>query len=657
MTIRHDRFRIWFPIALSLFALALYWRLFSLLFFWDDAPHFLTYIQPTFADIWANRNGYGYYRPLGFTFYKIAYQWLAWTPFYFYVAEMAMHCASGVLIGRIVRRLMLPSLGSSPADLQLANWYAAAASILFVTYPFSVITLTNIAAMIHPAVTLLTLLAIWAMFHYVDQEGQGRRGGWLLLASICTLCSPFMHENGVTTGTLVSLLLIALLAQRAWRYRWILLLFPLLNLFFIPIWLSVPKANRGVSWVGWESIGSSISFFVQGFTYIFQPLAQRLVLRGWPEMTTIWTTALICLLAAALVLGYRRHWRILFVSFGWLAISMVPSVIGLPYSYIYPSMRLHYFPGVAAVFLMSASAITLAQSFRSPRLRQLAAALVIALGVAIPSVFIWRSLVLHEFALEPIRQMTEIVKQNPTDKYLLINGLDWISYRSTWYPLGHEGAEVMPEYVLPSQIVAINGRMPVTMQEIVYPPLQDRLEHYYYGLNREEIVRRDANGVAEQILQSDRVLLMLYAPEGITVHDVGTVKAGDALIPTTYLANFEGKIFLQSASKQLIDRTLHLQLAWKYLGSDPDATIFRHVLDCEGNLVAQADGDLLGRAMPIALLPAGAEVRDERAIPLDKLSPSGCYRVEVGLYRPDGTRLVSSDSQQQPFENSVVVIP
>ena len=215
----------------------------------------------------------------------------------------------------------------------------------------------------------------------------------------------------------------------------------------------------------------------------------------------------------------------------------------------------------------------------------------------------------------------------------------------------------MPEYVLPSQIVAINGRMPVTMQEIVYPPLQDRLEHYYYGLNREEIVRRDANGVAEQVLQADRVLLMLYAPEGITVDDVGAVKAGDKLTPTTYLANFEGKIFLQSASKQLIDRTLHLQLAWKYLGSDPDATIFRHVLVCEGNLVGQADGDLLGRAMPIALLPAGAEVRDERAIPLDKLSPSGCYRVEVGLYHPDGTRLVSSDSQQQPFENSVVVIP
>jgi hypothetical protein len=88
---------------------------------------------------------------------------------------------------------------------------------------------------------------------------------------------------------------------------------------------------------------------------------------------------------------------------------------------------------------------------------------------------------------------------------------------------------------------------------------------------------------------------------------------------------------------------LALSLYWK-AGSAPDRnvpyTVFVHVRDAAGNIVAQRDsmpGD--GRLPATSWMP-GEYVTDRHVIPLSGSLPPGPYEVALGLYRPDtGARL------------------
>ena len=52
----------------------LYRRILLLPLYWDDAPHYFFVVPNTLRQIWTNQTGYAYYRPLIFTFYKLAFQ-------------------------------------------------------------------------------------------------------------------------------------------------------------------------------------------------------------------------------------------------------------------------------------------------------------------------------------------------------------------------------------------------------------------------------------------------------------------------------------------------------------------------------------------------------------------------------------------------------
>ncbi|MFQ5612667.1 MAG: hypothetical protein ACE5H9_11100, partial [Anaerolineae bacterium] len=71
-----------------------------------------------------------------------------------------------------------------------------------------------------------------------------------------------------------------------------------------------------------------------------------------------------------------------------------------------------------------------------------------------------------------------------------------------------------------------------------------------------------------------------------------------------------------------------------------DFTVFVHVVDQAGSVVAQADGPPAQGAYPTSLWDAGEIIADEREIVLPGDLPPGCYTLLVGLYRPDsGERL------------------
>jgi len=100
-----------------------------------------------------------------------------------------------------------------------------------------------------------------------------------------------------------------------------------------------------------------------------------------------------------------------------------------------------------------------------------------------------------------------------------------------------------------------------------------------------------------------------------------------------------------------------LDLHWQILEGVAEATIFRHVYDCEGKMLAQGDGLALGRTLPFELLPPGSQVRDIRPIAVNSLSEEECLVLAVGLYLPDGERVPAWQADGSAWENAQALLP
>lgn len=85
--------------------------------------------------------------------------------------------------------------------------------------------------------------------------------------------------------------------------------------------------------------------------------------------------------------------------------------------------------------------------------------------------------------------------------------------------------------------------------------------------------------------------------------------------------------------------TLQVRLMWQALAAPGrDYTVFVHLLDGDGKLVAQGDGPPAGGEFPTRIWEAGDQVRDEHMVRLPADARPGPYHVAVGLYTVEGLR-------------------
>ena len=634
-----------FPFGL---ALLLYWRTLSLPFFWDDVPNFDFATTRTITQIWTDVSGFPYYRPVLFTFWKIALAVLPPAPtFLLHAVVIATHALNGVLVGYLARHLV-PGVSASSTD----DWFTGAlAALLFIGFPYAVIPLSHVAAFFHVVVTLLTLSASLAALKFL----QARQRRWLLSALLLTALAPYAHEAGVVAGTIVSLTMVCSRLPLTRSDKWRLGLFPLLSATFFPIWLAIPKTNaQGLSWVGWESLGQSLTFFVQGPTYPLQLLARPLIEQlGWSDLRAVWAAAMPMLVLVIAAVWMSRKWPGIVWGVGWFALTIAPSVVALPFAYIVTSMRLRYYsaPGAALLWAMVMAGLT--ARLPTPRWRYLTASGLILAGLIYPLSFIQEEITLHQFALSPIWQVADAIRRYPNERHLVINLMDWVANVRAWYGLGHEGVEVMASYVGPTQISKVNSGVSANVESAVFPPVQTGMERHYYGLYAEGGVY-DWGTLGAHILNYDRVWLMTYSDQGIVLHEAGAVVNQPANPPAAYLANFEEKVYLVDGHYVLEGQDMIVTLQWRYIGPDPEATILRHIFDCAGNVLGLGDGHALERTLPFYALTPGALVRDVRRIPLEARSPDGCYAVEAGLFRADGSRVRVFAADGSELENAVV---
>jgi hypothetical protein len=87
---------------------------------------------------------------------------------------------------------------------------------------------------------------------------------------------------------------------------------------------------------------------------------------------------------------------------------------------------------------------------------------------------------------------------------------------------------------------------------------------------------------------------------------------------------------------------------------DRDYTVFVHLLDPDGSLVAQDDGPPVKGHYPTSLWAPGEVIIDPRSISLKEL-PSGAYQLRAGMYLLEtGDRLPVVDEAREQLPESAI---
>jgi hypothetical protein len=128
------------------------------------------------------------------------------------------------------------------------------------------------------------------------------------------------------------------------------------------------------------------------------------------------------------------------------------------------------------------------------------------------------------------------------------------------------------------------------------------------------------------------------------------IVAPPAAVSGSTVARLGGQVDLLQPAIQRSGQELHVSLDWLPAGPlERDYSVFLHVLNGAGTLVAQSDGPPAGGEWPARYWLAGVPVHDVREVRLPADLPAGQYRVTAGLYRLDrGERLAASPSGPEP---------
>ena len=656
-----------FWIALSfitppLLALVLYGRVLSFPFFLDDDLNFTWMRGRALLSYWVDSSGYKYYRPITFGMWRLAQIIFGETnTFAFHAIDLITLILIGWLTGYLAAHLH--------RDGEKLNGVAATLAGAFVlTSPF----LPQIISSVSQGLYLYAPFALALTFVTFARYRQTQKLRWAIITVLLGLLIPAIHESLIVVGGLLFVWLVVdqdqntsprregrkdlisfLRELRGWR---IPLIVTLGNVLWFLLWLQIPKLKGdGLGWVGWTSLIQSVAFFLQGLTFPIQPLAQVMMENGWGDVAATLTLGVIGLILLSAILIARGKWRALVIGLTWYAFNAAPMIFGLGFHYMISNMRFLVPPMPAAALLWATVIVAIVETFakRSFVIRHLSFVILISFILLPSSFIIQESMTLHTMSLNSVHDLREIIKANPNQKHLIINPIDWIANNKPHYAMGHETVQILPGYLTLRGLVYANTGVWANVDGVVFDNIKPELKRHWYSLAADS-QNVDWETMATRLPNYDRVWLTRYSDEWVDVVEAGRVESKAPITFASHVASFDGKILLVSAKADVVKNEMRLTLSWQVM-QPIQGEVFRHVLDCEGNVLGLGDGPALGGVYPLWLWRGDDRITDVRFIPLEKLS--ACYRIGIGLYNPrNGQRTIVLDTNQKRFENDVVVV-
>jgi hypothetical protein len=156
---------------------------------------------------------------------------------------------------------------------------------------------------------------------------------------------------------------------------------------------------------------------------------------------------------------------------------------------------------------------------------------------------------------------------------------------------------------------------------------------------------------------ADVGLLAVKNPDSVQMTFPSEVQSSSETLRTTDVA-FGDRIALLGYDYEIREGLLELTLYWQAeLALDENWTVFVHLADSSGEIVAQHDSQPREGRYPTSVWDQGEVVDDRHELPLAAGLRIGDYQVLVGLYSVEtGERLSVSDSQGNPMGDSVPVL-
>ena len=625
-------------LVVGLLAMLLYLRALGFAFFNDDPTGNFAWMEThSLWQLFTSSAGYGFYRPVGFALWKGLY-WL----FDGYQAP-AFHALSLLVHGlnaAMVWWLALALNGRRP--------YAWAAALIFITFPFNYEAVAYEAALFHPLLVFWLLLTL--IFYRFTRL---TRSKWAaVLAHITLILGLFSHENGVFIPlALVGLDWLIWPPKKQWR-DWVLR--PFLPYFIAPtiflgLWLAIPKAGEQAA-PSINRLTGSLVPFLQTLVYPLLPLARLQANQTLPLVFL----ALIVLIVMGLLARWTKNGRLYLFALAWILFSVLPSALFLDPAYVYGSPRLGYLPAVGVALFWALPIPALA---RVPTSKLWTLATIWGLQIIYVLLIIWPPYPFISCQLDFYAQASHIVRQlaaasqatPPETELIFLNVPFYFSSYTAHpdgcpnpYPWTPVGAVVAPEYANLSDFVRINGGEARTTSGYTFPLFAPGWNTFGPEM--------PPDGLRTAVTNAQVFVFDLFS------QNLFDVTAAWQTAPPTgpALATFGAALALRDTAVADTADQLTVTLDWQVL--TPPATpltIFVHVYDANGALIAQHDGPAARGFIPQALWQAGDLIRDEHAISLPPDLPAGTYTIAAGVYDPTSGERVTAVSAGTPLPNNV----
>lgn len=645
-----NRFTRWYWPGLMLWTgllvLISYGSAVNLPFMADDFFHLPFVDTHSFGQIWLTAEGLYYYRPVTFALWKIFALLLGHhDPVVLHAFNLVLHWLNSWLVAWLAGQFWLTG-----ARIDWRRRYLSAT--LFVLFPLSYQSVPWPGALVHVLVTACILVSVAA---YLQARITGRRR-WLVLSWGVALVAPFVHENGVLVGPLLVALELLRRDERMPGWRRIVRTLG----WFVPVilwWLvshAVPITHSSTESLAFRTpytILRNLIYFAQGAAYPLTWLGRSASdWTGSNDFGTAATLAGVALLIAALVQwrgGADRR-----SAFGWLwfGLTALPAIVFLGYSYVSISPRMLTLPSVGLAWLWAEVVLIAFDRLSKLRLAsQLGRAVVVGLAVAVlvqNLAFIIERMNLYRLGGQSIAQTADQLRQADAAgrRAVFVNLPGWIAPTRSTYALGTEGVLLLPSYAPLKGVPQVYLGHAASISAVRIESIQADTP-YYVGLRE---APADLNTIQTE---GSQVFVTSYTAEALAVEPVGVLS--DTLPPGAGLAEFDQAVTLAEANATRTTTGLRIELVWHVQGTvAEDVTAFVHVLDANGQLIAQADGDPLAGTYPFWQWPVGVVTRDIRLVNIPAATT-----VRVGLYsRSSGERLMAVSLNNVPVPDNAAAI-
>ena len=625
---------------------ALYREAIGLPFFFDDMIHLRWLEWHSLPSIWATAEGLGYYRPLTMSVWKVSCLLLGGNdPQLYHGLNLLLHALNTILVAWITWRTY-----RGPGRYA----FPLLAAALFMTFPFSYQAVPSSSSLSKPLIASLVLASV-ALYW----EARRRRSGWLLsLSLLLAVLAPFAYESGVTLPlAILAVEALGRLRREFGRLSW----WP--ALYLVLVWgvglplvmLMEPETGASLRLPDLANLWQNAVYLGQGLVFPIAPLATPLA--DWLPLNEYLLVALVNALGlVALWASYRwrGHLDLFWYGLSWFGVGVLPLWLMLDFRYVITSPRILYLGGVGSALIWAGLPVLL--WFRRPfRTWARVLAAIIVVGMLVFNVaYVRHRMVLAEAVATPLWQAAEAAREQGAGASLLyLNVPAWVAPKTPVYRIGTEGLTFIPEYVRVQDWAAINAGVEPRIKAFMYDPVKQDWRAYI-GYAGEGL---DAEGVARRIRKLDAVYRTDYTPDGLRFIEAGALEGNGSPLPgQAPLGRFGDGLLLTDVEARLRGAELELRLGW-YAGQVPqgNVTVFVHVYDGSGQLVAQRDGVPLAGLFPPKYWLAGDQIRDVRYLFLPEALPAGKYTVAVGWYDADtGERLSALDGQGQPVVQDAI---